>query len=467
MSPNTPMRRLLFLVLLLATVSSFAEELKLSGSVRGRMERWAFFEPATGDPDSTFFALLLRTSVTQQVTPKLDWQVEIAAPMLFQLPDDAIAPAPAGQLGFGGSYYAANGDEDVASIFPKQAFVRYKGEHDWFRAGRFEFFDGGEVTPKNPIVAGLKTSRVAHRLIGTFGFSHVGRSADGLQYVHTTPAFNFTAVAFRPTVGAFNVDGLGELEDVTVLYGSATHSAASADSRVFVSRYVDDRAVTKTDNRPAAVRVADLHDVDVLTVGGHTLGVRGNFDYLAWGAWQTGSWGALDHGATAVTLEGGYHFAGTSKPVVRAGVWRSSGDDDAGDGDHGTFFQMLPTPRIYARFPFYNAMNSTDAFVQFAIKPNAKLSLTSEAHLLSLTESRDLWYSGGGAFEERSFGFAGRPANGQEGLARVVDLNVDYTLNPKTTLTLYGAFAAGDDVVDAIFTENNASFVYFEVTRKF
>ena len=40
--------------------------------------------------------------------------------------DNAIAPAPQGQLGLGAAYFAANGDKD-GSVFIKQAFIRFKG----------------------------------------------------------------------------------------------------------------------------------------------------------------------------------------------------------------------------------------------------------------------------------------------------------------------------------------------------
>lgn len=463
------LRSLLLLVLLAAlTVTASAEPVKFFGSARARAENWSFFDAPGYDSDYTFIGALLRASAAQQVNKNLDWQVELAAPLLFNLPEDAIAPAPQGQLGLGGSYFAANGgDQNAASTFPKQAFVRYRWGANALRMGRFEFADGTEVTPKNAMLAQVKGARVAQRLIGPFGFSHVGRSFDGVQYAHSRENLNFTAVAFRPTVGAFDTSGLDEIDDVQAAYGSVTYSRPNADERLFVIAYSDDRGIVKADNRPAAVRNLDREQIELLTIGGHYLAAFGNLDVVLWGAWQTGDWGVQEHDANAFAIEGGWHFAGDTKPVLRAGLFRSSGDDDATDGGHGTFFQVLPTPRVYARTPFYNAMNSTDAFVQFSIKPTAKLTVTSEAHLLSLTDDADLWYSGGGAFQENSFGFAGRTSSGADGLARVLDLGVDYAFDAKTSMTVYGGFVQGDDVVDAIFAGNDARFVYAEFTRRF
>lgn len=457
---------LLFVALTLIAGTAAAQQVAYSGSVRARAESWSWFETPGFDDDYTFLGMLVRASAAQQ-RPNLDWQVELAAPLLIGVPDNAIAPAPRGQLGFGGSYYGANHDDTDASIFAKQAFVRFKSGAHALRVGRFEFIDGTEVAPKNAVLAGLKSGRVAHRLIGNFGFSNTGRSADGVHYSHNGSSLNLTAAAFRPTIGAFRVDGMGEVKDVTLLYGSATYSRPTADERLFVIGYRDSRNVVKTDNRPAAVRAGDRDDIDIVTIGGHYLALFGNVDVLAWGAWQTGNWGTLDHNAAAIDLEAGYHFAGDMKPVVRGGVFRSSGDDDSADGDHETFFQLLPTPRIYARFPFYNAMNSTDAFVQVSFKPTAKVTVSSEAHVLSLTEERDLWYAGGGAFEKETFGFAGRPSGGSDDLARTIDISVDHAFNPKTSMTFYAGLASGGAVVDPIFDDGSARYLYLEVTRRF
>ncbi len=460
------MKRLGMAVLaLILTTSAFGDSVELSGSLRLRAESWSFFETPGYDDEYLFGAALLRASAAQQVTSNLDWQFELVAPMLLGLPDRAVAPAPRGQLGLGGTYYAANAGEDVAAVFPKQAFVRFRSGAHAIRAGRFELGEGGEVVPKNASLAAVKNARVAQRLIGAFGFSHVGRSADGAQYVFNTPTLNLTAAVFRPTVGAFNTDGLGEVDDVGVVYAALTRSGANDDVRLFAMGYRDNRPIVKTDNRPAAVRAQDLGDIRVSTIGAHYLRAFGNANVLAWIALQGGDWGLLEHRGSAIALEGGYSFAGDRK--LRAGLFVSSGDDDPGDDEHGTFFQVLPTPRIYARFPFYNAMNSKDAFVKYSMKPHAKVTLASELHFLKLTEDRDLWYAGGGAFEDRSFGFAGRPANGSDDLARVLDVSIDYAMNPKTSFAAYAGFARGGDVVDAIFEDERARFVYVEVTRRF
>src|SRR5713101_1481117 len=79
------------------------------------------------------------------------------------------------------------------------------------------------------------------------------------------------------------------------------------------------------------------------------------------------------------------------------------------------------------------------------------VTLAFEAHRLGLTSPRDLWYSGGGAFDEKAFGVNGRPATGHDDLLNVIDANVEWKVNSLTTFTLYAAHARGGGVMTAIF----------------
>ena len=156
------------------------------------------------------------------------------------------------------------------------------------------------------------------------------------------------------------------------------------------------------------------------------------------------------------------------KPWIRGGYFRGSGDDDPSDGTHRTFFQELPTPRPFARFPVYNLMNNENAFAQVTLSPHRKLAVRGEAYSLNLASAKDLWYIGGGAFQKQSFGYTGRPSGGRKRFAGVLDLSADYQLNSQTTLTLYAAHAGGKDVVRNLFPDGqNANLVYVEVTRRF
>ncbi len=454
----------------------------LSGSLRLRFESWDWFESNTAENNYNFGAATLRVSLSQQLE-KFEWQLEAAAPLLIGLPDNAIAPAPQGQLGLGAAYSAANGRQD-GSIFIKQGFIRFKGlggdNASSLKLGRFEFNDGTEIMPSDASLATIKRDHISQRLIGTFGFTHVGRSFDGVHFFRNAKVGNFTFVGARPTEGVFQLRGWNEV-DVDFYYGAFTkpmkRKTSESDFRIFALHYHDGRRVLKTDNRSAALRTADNEKIRLTTVGGHYIGVAkagsGKADVLVWGAGQFGEWGALDHRAGAVAAEAGYQFGGNKaadkiKPWVRAGYFRSTGDGDPNDGTHETFFQILPTPRIYARFPFFNAMNNEDAFVQLRLKPHAKLGLRTDVHYLRLSSKRDLWFVGGGAFQQKTFGYVGRPANGSKALGVLADFSADFSITPATILTFYLAGVRGGEVAKSIYPDGeNSRFAYLELTKRF
>ncbi len=264
--------------------------------------------------------------------------------------------------------------------------------------------------------------------------------------------------------------------NVDLVYGAwtkAIRSLGDGQGRIFATYYRDGRDVLKTDNRPLPARSEDHKKIDVTTIGGNYVNIFdagiGKADLLFWGTVQVGTWGELRHRANAAAVEAGYLFDKTRfKPWVRTGYFRGSGDDDPSDGTHRTFFQELPTPRPFARFPLYNLMNNEDGFAQFTLNPNRKLTVRSEAHWLNLASAKDLWYVGGGAFQKQSFGFTGRPSGGEKHFAVVLDLSADYQLDSQTTLTFYAARAGGKAVVGNLFPDGrNANLVYLEAMRRF
>lgn len=452
----------------------------VSGSLRLRAESWDWFETNQADNAYTFGAATLRLALSRQ-KENYEWLVEAQAPVLMGVPDRAIAPAPQGQLGLGGAYFAASGRQD-ASLILKQGFVRFKNlfgdRASSLKLGRFEFNDGLETLPADAQLATVKRDHISQRLIGAFGFTHVGRSFDGAHYIRNFKAGNLTFVGARPTEGVFQLNGNDELA-VDLWYTAFTkprkYKTAESEWRVFALHYHDGRRTLKTDNRPQAVRAADLENIRTTTLGGHYIAAakagKGKVDVLFWGATQFGDFGRLSHRAGAAAAEAGYGFATKWKPWIRGGYFRSSGDDNPDDGSYGTFFQVLPTPRIYARTPFFNAMNNEDVFGQVRLKPHAKLSLRFDAHHLRLSNARDLWYAGGGAFQKRSFGFMGRPSQGKRTLGWLFDASADFALTSRTTMTVYYAGVRGGDVQSAIYpmggVHPGARFAYFELTQKF
>ena len=444
---------------------------------RTRVDAWQWFAAPPESGSYGYVESLLRIGAAQKLN-HWDWQLELAQPAMLDAPGNAVSPVSAqGQLGLGGTYYASNGNNDYsAAAFLKQGFLRYRpsGPNRYVRLGRFEFFDGQETRPTNPTIVWLQTNRIAQRLVGNFGFSNAQRSFDGLDGEYSTGAWTTTAMAARADQGVFNMNGNPEL-NVDLQYVAVTRSAAGGHllMRAFGMDYHDGRTgIAKTDNRALAVRQADHRNIRLGTYGGDVLAAipvgPGSFDFDFWGALQNGNWGDQSDSAGAVALEGGYRLSSVrSSPWLRAGWFRSTGDNHSTDNKHTTFFQVLPTPRVYARTPFYNLMNSTDEFVQVVDKPARKLDVRADLHGLQLTSSKDLWYQGGGAFDNKVFGYTGRPANGHSAFASLVDASAVWQTTHNVALNFYYGYTWGKSVPAAIYpTGHELQYGYVEMVYR-
>jgi hypothetical protein len=453
--------------------------LEVSVNWRTRAEGWNWFQGKTGNSDYGLWDSLLRVGIGQ-TGEHFDWFIEGEQPSILGLPNNAVVAAPQGQLGLGANYYAANNNHtDVANGFVKQAFVNFKNLGPaGLKLGRFEYFDGLEVKPQDPLLATVIQTRISSRLISNFAFTVVQRSFDGVQLTGNSGQNNLTFFGARPTQGVFQVKGMDEL-DVDSYYGAYTRSVTSSQNagqlRVFALGYIDHRTlVLKTDNRPAPLRASDLGKIEIATWGADYAHVfnatnAGKFDFLLWGVVQTGSWGSQAQHAGAFVGEAGWQPpVKMLKPWFSAGYSYGSGDKNPTDSRHGTFFQDLPTPRQYARFPFYNMMNNEDWYGTLNLRPASKLTLRSELHALRLASASDLWYSGGGAFQPNTFGYTGRPSNSHQGLANVWDLSADYQVTRAFGTTLYYGHAWGKSVIAAIYPkEANGQLIFLETNYHF
>ena len=138
-----------------------------------------FFQDSNGHGDYTFGIPCYVSAIGQQ-REHVDWFLEGEQVALVALPTKAVVAAPQGQLGLGGNYYAANSSQaNNVGGFLKQGFVTFKDFGSALKVGRFEYFDGNEVKPKDPTLSTLVSTRIAQRLIANFGFSAVQRTFDG------------------------------------------------------------------------------------------------------------------------------------------------------------------------------------------------------------------------------------------------------------------------------------------------
>jgi hypothetical protein len=453
----------------------------LSDRARGEFVDW--FRPPDGVAPVHaqrygFFGNQLRLGV-RVVLPHVQLSLEVQDTRLANLPDEASLPPPQGALGPGALYFLNTRDSSQGETFLKQGFVTLRRRGFTATLGRFDYREGLETLPGDATLAFLKRTRIAERLVGPFDFTHVTRSFDGVRVTYDEPGWNGTAVALRPTRGGFEVSANRELDDVTLAGMAFTakrlpfSGAPPADVRLFYLFFQDNRDDTiKVDNRATDVRDGDGEAIDIHTVGAHAVTAvssgPGVLDGLVWAVAQAGEWGELDHAAWAYAVELGYQLPRVAaQPWLRIGYNQSSGDDDSTDGDHQTFFQVLPTARIYAQLPFYNLMNNEDLFAQLILRPHTRVTIRTDYHWLSLTERNDLWYAGGGATNDSSFGFSGAPAGGHRELAHLVDLSVAASLHERVSLGLDYGHAFGRAVVRTSFAGADADYAFAEVTLRY
>lgn len=458
------------------------------GALRVRGESWNWFD----ETDRGRYQLVGATARlgVERSQGRHAFRLELAAPILLGLPDDAFAtpadPASfgpgAGQLGLGGTYRAANFDESSAiQLFPKNLYWRMlrrqlRATHA-LRVGRFEYDDGTETNPANATLGAMKRERIASRLLGSFAWTHVGRSYDGVHWSTKRDGRDLTLLVAAPTRGVFQADGWAPLP-IGVAYGAWTvpyaTASGSADARLFAIQYVDmrDEPVRLTASGPA--QTLEEEGISITTVGGHWLYVLerapAHVDFLLWGAGQLGAWGDQAHRAWSGVAEAGVQPRGmpSVNPWLRVGIAYGSGDPDPDDDEHGTFFQMLPTPRPYARFPFHDMQNMRDAYASLALRPSPRVTVRTEVHSLALARGEDLWYLGGGAFQPRTFGYQGRGTGGERDLSTLVDLSADFRLTPDFVLSAYLSRASAGDAMRVAYPRSGAgSLFYVEVTRRF
>src|SRR5208283_5419529 len=98
--------------LLLGACLSFAQSLDnpiklgsvtVQGSIRTRVYGWDWFQDPPYETAYAYPGTLIRLGFSQQ-REGFDWNIELGAPILLDLPNNAVAAAPQGQLGLGANY---------------------------------------------------------------------------------------------------------------------------------------------------------------------------------------------------------------------------------------------------------------------------------------------------------------------------------------------------------------------------
>jgi len=465
----------------------FGSRVSLELQDRLRVELVDWFEPPPG-PDAPphryeFLANKLQVGLRVEREPM---------ELFLELQNVVLTGVPRRGLGPGGGYWANTSRETQVGTSLRQGWLLVEGPEPLaerlglqalsFAGGRQLYSDGLDAPARDPALLWLQANRVSQRLLGPFDFTHAGRSFDGGKLRLDTADWNLTGIGFVPTRGGFEIRNNGEL-DIVVAGASlnlkdspaVTDAIGPTVARLFYLYYQDDRDVVFLDNRPLAERLADrgraarIHSFGGNVVHRRVLGTWAG-DVMAYGFGQLGDWQSQRQAAWAWGVEAGVQLEEVlGKPWLRVGINLGSGDTDPTDGVHGTFFQLLPTAWLYARFPFYNMMNSQDVFAQVLWRPHPKVFVTWDLlHWLRRTSSLDFAYFGGGATKDDFFGYGstGDTRGGNE-LAYVTQVLLSVRPVEPLTLNVLYAHAWGQGTIGASFDGRSGDYGFIEAVLSF
>jgi len=419
-----------------ATPSLYWQEgdhrIDLGLSTRVRSESWEAFTD-----DTSWY-----TGTRSRLRLQYGWRTQIL--VVGELQDVRLHGMDDDGTGALANYRNANesGDQAVGDDIRTLYLETRPTAQSFLRGGRQDVkLDSQEVQYAEPNWRYLRSARLGERLVGTVGWSHEERAYDGFAAGMDLSGVELLGFGARPTQGVFEVEGAYRpLHDIFVGGGSVTVERGTwlpnDELGIFAIYYDDERPTSRGG-------LAD--DVEITTLGAHWLGVHacgpGSFDALLWAAVQSGDYDGLDHFASAGILELGYQLTDVfAKPWLRLGLNVATGDDDPLDGDHDTFFNVLPTNHLYYGFADQlSFQNLWDSFVQLRLAPHPMLALNLFVHQFRLLEPDDSRYAGTGAFDEAAFGFPATPSNGHKNVGTEYDVVATFT--PHKAVTVEAGFA--------------------------
>jgi hypothetical protein len=440
-----------------------------------RAEVWRFFTPPPGGGTEPDYAFVGNRSTLGARYRGRRWSMggAIQYVRIENLPRGAIGP---GLLGTGGAYFF-----QAAGTFSYQFYFRQlsatlssSGGGLSLEAGRLSLDDGpGAAAPPSPVAA-LARERVAGRLLGDMPDTLYQRAWDGLRLSAARGDWRATATAVLPTQGTFEESANLPLDRVRVATVEVTRRASGGvplQTQVFAYGYRDTREVrARPDNTGL---LAPAADVAVATVGVSAVAMgeqpAGRWDLVLWGAAQAGDWYGQPHRAGSAVLEAGFRWTAAGRPWLRAGAVYASGDGNAGDGRHGTFFPLLPSADRYVASNTYALMNVIDAWAETRLSPHARVDVAVQVHRVTLATGSDRWYFGSGATERRGnyFGLLGRQVGDARNLGTIVEGRADWRVGRWWTLRAYLARFHGGEAVRRVFNGDRLTTGWIESVLRF
>jgi hypothetical protein len=449
-------------------------------NARFRWERW---EALTNNEDNIYG---LRMRAAGEYTWRDRFRLFAEGQYATVLDLDSSASGAAG-------LYRANahrpGRNSVDSFRVRQLFAQGGlDSENWLRVGRQDLKNASAVGYKDGNWKYLKNKRLGQRLVGGVGWTHGERSYDGVSARMEQDGQVLHLYVAEPTTGVFEIDR-GYKRQKDVIFGGLDWTVerdtwiSNTELSAFFIGYADHRDENK---------VAGLFgDIKVYTFGTSALGVYpvgpGNLDLILWWAFQVGEYAdmtptgtrQLDQLAGAGIIEVGYQLPDVwGKPWLRTGVNLATGDKSKGDGDHKTFFNILPTNHLYYGYADAVAFsNLIDLMVQLKLSPLPKLGVELAFHQFWLYTTRDSRYFGSGVFAKDSLGYKSTKSYGGRNVGQEIDFVVNYKVNKHLGLMAGVAHLFGGNVLDrlamdpdpttAAFTDGDVTWAFFQVALSY
>ncbi len=443
-----------------------------------RVEAWRYFHPFNGggiEPDYSFVGN--RTSLgASYAGPRWSLQGTLQYVRLENLPTRAIGP---GLMGTGAAYFF-----QAAGTFSYQFYLRglsatwrARDLGTWVELGRLSRAASTEPPSGDATIDGLVREELNGRLLGDMEWSFYQRAWDGARGGVRRGGWSATATAALPTQGTYEESANLFMDRVQVgaLEVGAAPGALVPRTRVdaFTIVYDDTRRITARPDNLALTTTSRAH-IHVVTAGASMVGAypsrTGTSDVVAWAAAQRGDWYGLRHRGLAATAAVGHRLSRVPwRPRLRAGVAWASGDGDATDGRHGTFFPLLPSGDRVSRLNAYALMNVVDAWTAIDATPVRTLDVRIGARRVRLADGADRWYQGSGATIRAGnyFGYQGRNARGATSLGTVTEGNVRWQPTRWWTLQAFAGRMNGGDVVSRLFSGHRLVTAWLESTVRF
>ncbi len=320
------------------------------------------------------------------------------------------------------------------------------------------------------IVIGPKTFNVTvgrqllsygdERLVGGFDWNNIGRTFDAVKLHYNTDTWSIEAFASSVVVPDSDEFNFSDLFDGNDTGRNQVFSGVYFSTNLIPIQTTDLYAFELHEEYPTG-------DSDFVTLGTRVkadVTKTGGIDYETEMAAQVGEVRGKDLAAFAGHWGAGYVWTKSAwKPRLFFEYNYATGDDNAADGDVGTFQNLFPTNhKFYGYMDVFSWQNLHNPAVSFSMMPIKTVKVQLDYHAFWVVDSADAWYRANGTTAVRPINKAADNFVGTE-----LDATVSWKINKQFSFLLgYSHFFAGD-YLKATGASDDADFAYAQLTFDF